>query len=119
MSPHLKPYFNDFVYHEGFLYGFDDQIVTCIDAESGERQWKKGRYGFGQLLLIPEQDLLLIIGEQGQLALVKASPHKSEADELARFQALHSKTWNHPVVAHQRLYLRNAQVAVCFDLAPL
>ncbi|WP_164100658.1 PQQ-binding-like beta-propeller repeat protein [Candidatus Laterigemmans baculatus] len=112
----LKPYFNDFVYHAGYLYGFDHQILTCIDAETGQRQWKRGRYGFGQLLLIPEQDLLLVSGERGQLALLRATPNKAEAEEIAQFQALHSKTWNHPVIVGDRLYLRNAQAAVCFRL---
>lgn len=113
----LKPYFNDFVYHEGYLYGFDHQIVTCIDAETGERQWKKGRYGFGQMLLVPEQDLLVVISERGRLVLLRATPEKSEASELGGFEALHGKTWNHPVIAYGRLYLRNAEEAVCYEIA--
>lgn len=115
-SRHLKPYFNDFVVHEGYLYGFDHEIVTCVDAETGKRQWKKGRYGFGQMLLVPEQDLLVVIGEQGRLVLLPATPEKSEVEELASFEALRGKTWNHPVIARGRLYLRNAQEAVCYEI---
>ena len=46
----LKPYFNDFVVHEGHAFGFDGRILACIDLEDGARKWKGGRYGNGQLV---------------------------------------------------------------------
>ncbi|MFO0821088.1 MAG: PQQ-binding-like beta-propeller repeat protein [Pirellulales bacterium] len=110
----LKPDFNDPVFHKGYLYGFDAAIFSCIDMKTGERRWKGGRYGKGQVLLLEDSDQLLVIGEQGELVFLKADPEKPV--ELFKLQALEGKTWNHPVVVGDRLYLRNAREAVCYRL---
>ena len=110
----LKPYYNDFVFHDGYIYGFDHNIFTCIDPETGKRKWKRGRYGFGQVLLVPDSDHLLIASEKGEIALLRANPQKHE--ELARFPVIDGKTWNHPVIAEGKLLVRNGEEAVCFSL---
>ena len=50
-SRRMNPYYNDFVDHKGFLYGFDNNIFACIDLETGKRKWKRGRYGNGQVFV--------------------------------------------------------------------
>ena len=111
----LRPYFSDFVQHGGAAYGLDNGILACLDLASGERRWKDGRYGHGQLLLLADQDLLLILGEEGELVLVRAD--STSFLELARVPALTGKTWNHPVLVGDTLFVRNAEEMVAYRLA--
>ena len=111
----IRPAYNDFVVDDDTVYGFDEAIFCAVDAQTGKRLWKAGRYGHGQVLLLADQDLLLVITEGGEAVLVKADPKRHE--ELGRFQAVTGKTWNHPVIAHGRLYVRNDQELACFELA--
>ena len=114
-STGLKPYFNDFVIHEGHAYGFDNSIMACIDLATGTRKWKGGRYGHGQLVLLPDQDLLLVLSEEGELALVKATP--DQYAEVAKVPAIEGKTWNHPVLAGDVLLVRNGEEMAAFRLS--
>lgn len=111
----LKTKFNPAVFFwQGHLYGLDEGVLACVDARTGERRWREGRYGHGQLLLA--QDHLLVLSVDGDLALVEANP--AGFREKARVPALNGKTWNLPALAHGRLLLRNAGEMTCFDLRP-
>jgi outer membrane protein assembly factor BamB len=111
-SPRLKSKFGNLVRHDGSVYGLDDGVLTCLDPANGERRWKDGRYGHGQLLLVG--GLLLVQTEEGELVLIQ--PATDGLRELARFQALEGKTWNPPALAGRLLLVRNDREAAAYEL---
>jgi outer membrane protein assembly factor BamB len=111
-SPRLKSKFGNLVRHDGSVYGLDDGVLTCIDPASGERRWKDGRYGHGQLLLAG--GLLIVQTEEGEVVLIE--PSAAELRELTRFQALDGKTWNPPALAGRLLVVRNDREAAAYEL---
>jgi len=112
-NTNMKNKFNSSVLHRGYIYGLDEGILACIDARTGERKWKGGRYGYGQVLLASGH--LIITTEGGDLVLVRATPERHE--ELARFSAIEGKTWNHPAIAGGLLLVRNAREMAAFQLS--
>jgi outer membrane protein assembly factor BamB len=109
----MKNKFNSSVLHNGYIYGLDEGILTCVDVATGERKWKGGRYGYGQLLLAG--DHLIVITESGELVLVRAAP--DQHTEVAKFQAIEGKTWNVPAISNNRLLVRNQTEMACYSLA--
>jgi outer membrane protein assembly factor BamB len=115
-SEQIKLNFNDFIIHKGFAYGFDGPSIACIDTKDGSRKWKGSPYrGFS--VLLAEQDLILVLTEKGDLALVGATPDQFR--ELARIPAIKGKTWNHPVMVGNVVVVRNAQEMTAFRLSIL
>jgi outer membrane protein assembly factor BamB len=108
----LKAKFANFVDRDGFVYGLDDGILVCLDIETGERRWKAGRYGHGQVMLVG--NLLIVTAESGDVVLVEAVP--SQHRELGRSPAIAGKTWNPPALAGPYLLARNDREAVCLEL---
>ena len=109
----MKNKFNSSVYYQGHIYGLDEAILSCINAETGDRKWKGGRYGYGQLLLASGH--LIVLTESGEVVLVKATPESHV--EISRFSAIEGKTWNNPALANGRLLVRNTTEMACFRIA--
>ncbi|HYG11250.1 MAG TPA: PQQ-binding-like beta-propeller repeat protein, partial [Pyrinomonadaceae bacterium] len=109
----LKTKFNSPVVHNGHVYGLDEGILTCIDLATGERKWKGGRYGYGQVLLASNH--LIITTDAGEIVLVKADP--AGYAEVTKFAALTGKTWNVPALANGRLLVRNGSEMAAYNLA--
>ena len=108
----LKNKFTSSIHHDGYVYGLDESIFTCLDAATGERKWKDGRYDYGQILLA--EGHIIVLSGMGDLILVKATPEGLE--ERGRFAALQGKTWNHPAISEGRLVVRNALEMACYDV---
>ena len=111
-SPRMKAKFTNLVYHEGSIYGLDDGVLVCLDPETGERRWKRGRYGHGNILLV--DDVLMLQTEKGEMVLV--DPDAGELRELSRFMALPGKAWNHFALVDPYLLVRNDREAALWQL---
>jgi outer membrane protein assembly factor BamB len=109
----MKNKFNSSVLYQGYVYGLDEGILTCVDVNTGERKWKGGRYGYGQVLLASGH--LIVISDTGELVLLKATP--AQHSEIARFQAIEGKTWNVPAIAGGRLMVRNGNEMATYNIA--
>lgn len=109
----MKNKFNSSVLHQGHVYGLDEGILTCVDVNTGERKWKGGRYGYGQVILASGH--LIVMSDTGDLVLVRATPEQHT--EVARFTALQGKSWNYPAIAGGRLLVRNATEMAAYNIA--
>jgi hypothetical protein len=112
----MKNHFSSCVRHQNYLYGFDDATLTCMNFLTGEvnKRWKGRGFEKGSVLLVNDQ--LIVYGANGRLALVDANP--ASYDEKASFQcsAQTHSCWSVPVVSNGRLYVRDQEKLVCFDV---
>jgi outer membrane protein assembly factor BamB len=109
----MKTKFSNVAIRDGFVYGLDDGILSCIELDTGRRRWKKGRYGYGQILMV--DDLLLVMSElRGEVALVEANP--DQYVKLGEFNVIEGQTWNNLCLYGDRLLVRNSDEAACIQL---
>jgi outer membrane protein assembly factor BamB len=106
----MKNHFNNSVHHEGVLYGFDNALLKALDAATGTTLWRERGFGTGSLILAGRH--LVLLSEEGELAL--AEPSRAGLRVLARAPALEGQSWTPPSLARGRLYLRNQREIVSF-----
>lgn len=113
VSTKMKSQLSTPVLDRRHLYGFDDDFLICLALETGEVRWKAR--GFGKGSLVAADDRLIVLGETGRLALVEATP--AEFRERAAARISETRCWAAPSVAKGRLFLRDQDSILCFDVA--
>ena len=108
----MKNHFATSVLHDDYLYGFDNAILKCIDANTGMEKWKTRGFGKGTLMLADEH--LIILSDSGKLGLAEATP--SAYNEVSSAEVLSGLCWTVPTLANGRLYARNENEMVCLDM---
>ena len=108
----MRPKFNDFLVKDGFVFGLDEGIMACIDLETGKRQWKRGRYGYGQLLL--SNDLIIVLSDKGELVLLETNSKQHK--ELGQIEAVEGKTWAHPALVRDLILIKSELETACYRL---
>jgi len=103
------------VFVNGYLYGFSNAILTCLEAATGKVLWRDRSVGKGSLTYADGR--LYVLGEGNTVGLVDASP--ASYVERGRFQIADQgwPSWAHPVVAGGRLYLRNQGVLAAYNIS--
>lgn len=105
-------HFSSSVYFKEHIYGFNDAVLTCLDFRTGKALWKESGFRKGSLTIADGH--LFILGEDGKLALATATPDRYE--EKARFRFSGNRCWTVPVVANGKLYVRDEETLVCYDI---
>lgn len=108
----MRNHFNTSVLVDGFLYGFDNATFRCLDAENGERRW--AARGFGKGSLVASGDLLFVLSDTGEVALVHATPEAYR--EAGRLEVMEGRSWTSPSLADGHLYVRDFDELVSLDL---
>jgi len=97
------------------LYGFDERTLTCLKWLTGEPAWTDRSVGKGSLVYADGQ--LYARGERGEVGLVEATPEKYvEKGRFTQPDRSPREAWSHPVVAGGRLYLRDQDLLLCYDV---
>lgn len=97
------------------VFGIDDGILEKVQLEAKRPEWRERGFGHGQVLLVG--DVLLVMGEEGNLAAVDTASDKYH--EFARIKALSSEvspTWNPLCLYGDLLIVRNAEEAACYQM---
>ena len=114
-NKNLRAKQSNVVFYNGYLYGLDSGILTCLDAKSGERRWKGGRYGHGQFLLT--HDLIVMLSEKGEIALIEATPERfNELGKQRTPLSKSTKVWNTPALVDGIFYIRSHEAMAAYDL---
>jgi len=110
----MKNHHGGVVLVNGYLYGFDDSILTCMEFASGKRVWRDRSVGKGSVTYADGR--LYIQGENNMVGLAEASP--SGYKETGRFSIADKglPSWAHPVISDGRLYVRNQDSLVAYDV---
>ena len=114
-SREMKNQFSSSIYHDGHLYGFDNEHFKCIGADDGVTRWRKTGLGHGSLLYADGH--LVVLSDGGRLAIVEAAPDRYR--EKASAQISRGKHWTAPTLQRGRLLVRNQKKLMAFKLGPL
>jgi len=113
----LQSHFGTVIRHGDYLYfssGHDGPaFMTCMKIQSGELRWQKR--GFAKAQLLAADGKLILLDEDGTLALAEATP--TEFRVLAQASLLQSLSWTPPTLAGTTLYLRDRHNLMALDLA--
>lgn len=100
-----------------YVYGTNEQNLLCVELKTGKVVWENNCVGKGSVSFADGNLIVRSEGRKGSVALVEATPEGYK--EHGRFDPpdrSKSPSWPHPVVSGGRLYLRDQDVLLCYDV---
>ena len=104
--------FQSAVLHEGYLYVSDEKALKCVEFMTGREKWSERGISNGTVVLADGH--LIVLTEDGELQIARASPEKYEPTTKAK--VLDGRCWTVPTRYQGRLYVRNFKQAACYKL---
>jgi len=98
----------------GYMYGFSNSVLTCLEFATGKRMWANRSVGKGSLSYA--DGMLYLLGEDQVVGLAEASPNGYAEKGRFSIEYLGKPSWAHPVVAGGKLYIRNQKNLTCYDI---
>jgi len=112
-SLEMQNHFNSSVYYKGYIYGFSNATLHCINPKTGKRTWRKRGLGKGSLII--SDNKLVILTDRGKLVLAETNTEKFV--QLAKAKVISGLTWTSPTIADGKLYIRSRKEIACYDLS--
>jgi outer membrane protein assembly factor BamB len=99
---------------DGYVYGFNNSILSCVEFATGKTVWRDRSVGKGTLTFADGH--LYLLSENNVAGLAEASP--AGYKETGRFQIADQgwPSWAHPVVCAGKFYIRNQGTLTCYDV---
>jgi outer membrane protein assembly factor BamB len=113
-TPNMRNHHGGMVLVDGYLYGFSDLILTCLEFATGNVMWRDRSVGKGSVTYADGH--LYIQGENSMVGLAEAS--STGYREKGRFSIPEKGqlSWAHPVISDGRLYVRNQDTLLVYDI---
>ncbi len=112
----MKNHHGGFLVWDGHIYGADESVLTCLNFLTGKVAWENRSVGKGAVLYADGR--IYLRSKAGPIALLEATPEAYR--ETGRFEQPNrseENAWAYPVIAGRKLYLRDQDILLCYDLA--
>ena len=114
-TPMMQNHHGGMVLVDVHIYGANNSVWTCLDLVTGDVKWEERSVGKGAIVYADGH--LYLRGEQGSVALIEANPEKYvETGRFEQPERSDYNAWPHPVIADGKLYLRDMDVLLCYDV---
>jgi hypothetical protein len=97
-------------------HGHNNGFPMCVELRSGREMWRGRGVGSGSAAITYADGCLYFRYQDGQMALIEATPDEFRLRGKFRLASVRDSSWPHPVISDGKLYLRDQEVLMCYDV---